>query len=122
MQQITAIQKNALIRVLIMGAVGFGFALYELLSPESGTTGTLGATLVSISTALLVLGAALLAFVQMHGWLFRLLFGLVLVDAVATAVAGYFLMAQFLVAAMVAALVVGVIAAAVGRNSRKVPA
>lgn len=122
MLPVSGLRKIALFLVLALGAAGFGLALYELLSPESGTAGTAGAIIVTVSTALLALAAALLLFVRLPEWLFGLLLALILIDAVATAVAGYFLMANLLAAAMVASLVAGLTATLGGRGGRGVPA
>lgn len=118
MQNISDIRRWALIVALLLGLAGLGLALYELLSPRSGTTGTAGAALVTGSTALLAAAAAVLAFLRMPGWLFGLLLALVVIGAVATAVAGYFLMADLLVVAMLGALVAGLSAALAGRGRR----
>ena len=75
----------AFILVLVLGLAGLGLGLFEFLSPTSGTAGTAGAALVSVSTALLVVAAALLAFVTLKRWLFGLLLTLSIIDAAATA-------------------------------------
>lgn len=116
MKTFADIRRTALVLALLLGLAGFGAALYELLSPQSGTTGTAGAALVTVSTALLSVAAAVLAFVRVPRWLYGLLLTLVLVATVATAAAGYFLMASLLVAAMLGALLAGIAAAAVGRG------
>ena len=76
--------------------------------------GYAGATLVLVSTALLAATATLLAFVHLKRWLFGLLLTLSVIDAAATAVAAYFLMANVLVATMLLALLAGLAAAFAG--------
>ncbi|MFG6585299.1 hypothetical protein [Sulfitobacter sp. 1A12779] len=107
-------RQTALLLVTILGLTGLGLALFELLSPTSGTAGSAGATLVLVSTALLAATAALLAFVHLKRWLFGLLLTLSVIDAAATAVAAYFLMANVLVATMLLALLAGLAAAFAG--------
>lgn len=119
MQYVSNLRQTALILVILLGLVGLGSALYELFSPESGTTGTVGAILVTVSTTLLAIAAALLLFIRLPGWLGGLLLVLLLIDAFATAAAGYFLMADFLVAAMIGCLIAGLFAAAMGRRNEK---
>ncbi|MEP1588985.1 hypothetical protein [Sulfitobacter sp.] len=110
----------AFILVLVLGLAGLGLGLFEFLSPTSGTAGTAGAALVSVSTALLVVAAALLAFVTLKRWLFGLLLTLSIIDAAATALAAYFLMANLLVATMLLALLAGVAAVFTGsRHARR---
>ena len=107
-------RQAALLLVAILGLTGLGLALFELLSPTSGTAGSAGATLVLVSTALLAATATLLAFVHLKRWLFGLLLTLSVIDATATAVAAYFLMANVLVAIMLLALLAGLAAAFAG--------
>lgn len=120
MKHFATLRRTALIVLLFLSLVGLGFALYELFSPESGTTGTAGAILVTVSTVLLAVAAAIVAFARLPGWLFGLILALILIDAAATAAAGYFLMANFLVAAMLGALVAGLVATFLGRGNEKV--
>ena len=107
-------RQAALLLITILGLTGLGLALFELLSPTSGTAGSAGATLVLVSTALLAATATLLAFVHLKRWLFGLLLTLSVIDAAATAVAAYFLMANVLVATMLLALLAGLAAAFAG--------
>ena len=116
------LRKTALILALLLSLAGLGFALYELLSPRSGTTGTAGAMLVTGATALLALAAAILAFMRLPGWLAGLLLALLLIGAAATAAAGYFLMANYLVAAMLGVLLAGLAATLGGRSRDRVSA
>lgn len=120
MEHVLNLQKPALILVLFLGLAGLGVAIYELLSPASGTTGTAGAILVTASTALLTIAAALLAFVRLPGWIFGFLLALLLTDAVATLVAGYFLMSEWLVITMLGALIAVLFAAVSGLSNEKV--
>lgn len=115
MQHDPSTRKSSLILALVLGLVGFGLALYELLSPGSGTTGTAGAILVTASTTLLAGGAAILAFVRLPGWFFALLLVLLVIDAAATALAAYFLMATLLMVAMIGAFLAGIVATVSGR-------
>ncbi|MFZ3584954.1 hypothetical protein ACOI1H_22820 [Loktanella sp. DJP18] len=77
---------------------------------------------MTVSTALMVIAAAVLMFVLVPKWLYWLCLILLLIDAVATAAAGYFLMSDYLVAMMLGALVAGLLAAAVGRKQEQVSA
>ncbi len=122
MQRLTNPRGYALIVLLFFSLAGLGFALYDLLAPASGTTGTAGAILVTVSTALMVIAAAVLMFVSLPKWLSWLFLVLLLIDAVATAASGYFLMSDYLVATMLGALVAGLLAAGVGRKQKQVSA
>ncbi len=120
MQRSTVLHKTSLPLVLFLSVIGFGLALYELLSPASGTAGTAGAILVTVSTALMAAALLLLVLAPPQGRAFGFLLALVLLAAAGTGAAAYFLMAHLLLAAMIAALFVGLAAAFSGRRTERV--
>ncbi len=94
--------------LIFAGAVGgVGVALYNLLTPLTGVTGTAGAKLVTVACVLIAVAAVLIQLFRPGPWrgIFRFLAAL---GAVLTAIAGYFLHEWWLIAAMVIVLVGGI--------------
>lgn len=82
-------------------ALGLAISIYIYLTPESGVTGTPGAVLVIVSTALLLAAALLLVWDGMPRWLRVVFVVLAAVDLIGTALAGWLLNSQILAGLMV---------------------
>jgi hypothetical protein len=89
----------------VVSLLGLIDAIYDYVAPNNGIHGTEGALLVVVSTALMLIAAALIAFgVLRGGW--RVLFEvLIFLDILGTGTAAYFLEAYILVGLMVVALI-----------------
>lgn len=90
----------------LAGFIGAALAGYAYFTPGSGVDNTGGALLVTVSSILILLASALLALVPgMPRWLCGLLLVLLVLGAICTAIAGYFLELDVLVGMMVVAVI-----------------
>nr|WP_321458276.1 hypothetical protein [uncultured Cohaesibacter sp.] len=90
--------------LLILGAAaGLVISIYYFITPLTGVNDTIGAGLVIFSTAIMLI-AALIHPILPSGMFRATVKFLILVDAVCTIAAGYFLHEWFLIAFMVVAL------------------
>nr|WP_319483876.1 hypothetical protein [uncultured Cohaesibacter sp.] len=100
--------------LLILGAaIGLVITIYYFITPLTGVNGSIGAGLVVFSTAIMLV-AALIHPILPSGMVRATLKFLILVDAVCTIAAGYFLHEWLLIGAMIVALAGAVMGTASG--------
>ncbi len=91
--------------LILAGALGgAAVAIYNYLTPLTGVTGSIGALIVVASSVLLIIAGLLIQLSQPGGWR-TLLRVLVVLGAIGTGLAAYFLHEWWLIAAMVIVLV-----------------
>lgn len=80
------------IPVIGFGAFGTALVAYAYFASGTGVTGTIGALLALVGAVAVLLGGLIAAFSGLSGWLFGTLVFLMVLSAVLTALAGFFLM------------------------------
>ena len=99
--------------LVVSAAAGLAITLYHYMAPLTGVTETIGAGLVVFSTGIMLV-AALIHPILPSGVMRKTVMFLILVDAVCTMAAGYFLHEWLLIATMVVALIGAVMSAFTG--------
>ncbi|GGB18684.1 hypothetical protein [Allosediminivita pacifica] len=105
--------------LILAGALaGAAVAVYNYLTPLTGVTGSLGALIVIASSILLIIAGVLIQLSQPGGWR-SLLRTLVVLGAIGTGLAAYFLHEWWLIVAMVIVLVGVVLDVSTTRSAGK---
>lgn len=111
-------QPAGSVLLILSSLIGFAIALYYYFMPMTGVTGTAGALLVVVSTLLLALGGFILLKVR-AGVVATTVRILILLDALGTITAAWFLHEFWLVAVTIIALLGAIIDFASAQRDRK---
>lgn len=103
--RVTHPRQIAIWLLALFSLLSLALTIFNDLDPSNGIHGTVGALLVVVSTALMLIASVIVALWARRGWGRGVLLFLILLDIVCTAAAGYFLESTTLMILMLLALI-----------------